>query len=410
MQENNIILYQDDNEITRVSVRFADEDLWLTQNQLADIYCTTQQNISQHVDNIYKDGELTIEATNKKFLLVRQEGNRQVKRNIDHYNLDMIIALGYRVQSQVATRFRRWATQRLHEYIQKGFAMDDERLKQGGNRYFRELLQRIRDIRSSERNFYQQVTDIYATATDYDPRDEMTKIFFATVQNKLHYAVHENTAAEVIYNRVDNEKPFVGMTNFKGNYVTKDDVKIAKNYLSEIELQRLNLLVSGFLDFAEFQALEMNPMTMKDWIEALDNQIIAHKRKVLIGKGNISHKQAIEKAEKEFEIYRKREMELLESDFDKAIKRFKAKSFQHTGLLYTLTNDFLVICSNLKKKNILFCVRKYCHFVTSLFSRIQMLIYSIFSRIRLILSMMRWISCNLLWMVIIFFMNILILV
>ena len=322
-EDNKIILYQDDNEITRVSVRFANEDLWLTQNQLAEIYCTTQQNISQHVDNIYKDGELTIEATNKKFLLVRQEGNRQVKRNIDHYNLDMIIALGYRVQSQVATRFRRWATQRLHEYIQKGFAMDDERLKQGGNRYFRELLQRIRDIRSSERNFYQQVTDIYATATDYDPRDEMTKMFFATVQNKLHYAVHENTAAEIIYNRVDNEKPFVGMTNFKGNYVTKDDVKIAKNYLSEIELQRLNLLVSGFLDFAEFQALEMNPMTMKDWIEALDNQIIAHKRKVLIGKGNISHKQAVEKAEKEFEMYRKREMELLESDFDKEIKKLK---------------------------------------------------------------------------------------
>ena len=322
-EENKIILYQDDNEITRVSVRFFDEDLWLTQNQLAEIYCTTQQNISQHVDNIYKDGELTLEATNKKFLLVRQEGNRQVKRNIDHYNLDMIIALGYRIQSQVATRFRRWATQRLHEYIQKGFAMDDERLKQGGNRYFRELLQRIRDIRSSERNFYQQVTDIYATATDYDPRSEMTKTFFATVQNKLHYAVHENTAAEVIYNRVDNEKPFVGMTNFKGNYVTKDDVKIAKNYLSEMEFQRLNLLVSGFLDFAEFQALEMNPMTMKDWIEALDNQIIAHKRKVLIGKGNISHKQAIEKAEKEFEIYRKREMDLLESDFDREIKRLK---------------------------------------------------------------------------------------
>ena len=318
-EENKIILYQDDNEITRVSVRFFDEDLWLTQNQLAEIYCTTQQNISQHVDNIYKDGELTLEATNKKFLLVRQEGNRQVKRNIDHYNLDMIIALGYRIQSQVATRFRRWATQRLHEYIQKGFAMDDERLKQGGNRYFRELLQRIRDIRSSERNFYQQVTDIYATATDYDPRSEMTKTFFATVQNKLHYAVHENTAAEVIYNRVDNEKPFVGMTNFKGNYVTKDDVKIAKNYLSEIELQRLNLLVSGFLDFAEFQALEMNSMTMKDWIEALDRQIIAHKRKVLIDKGNISHKQAIKKAEKEFEIYRKREMDLLESDFDKEI-------------------------------------------------------------------------------------------
>ena len=270
-----------------------------------------------HISNIYADRELDENRTYKKFLLVRQEGNRQVKRNIDHYNLDMVIALGYRVQSQVATRFRRWATQRLHEYIQKGFALDDERLKQGGNRYF------IRDIRSSERNFYQQVTDIYATATDYDPRSEMTKTFFATVQNKLHYAVHENTAAEVIYNRVDNEKPFVGMTNFKGNYVTKDDVKIAKNYLSELELQRLNLLVSSFLDFAEFQALEMNPMTMRDWIEALDNQIIAHKRKVLMGKGHISHQQAIEKAEKEFEIYRKREMDMLESDFDKEMKKLK---------------------------------------------------------------------------------------
>lgn len=323
MEENKIILYQDDNEITRVSVRFADEDLWLTQKQLAEIYDTTQENISLHVSNIYADGELDEDRTYKKFLLVQTEGKRQVRRNIDHYNLDMIIALGYRIQSQIAMRFRRWATQRLHEYIQKGFAMDDERLKQGGNRYFRELLQRIRDIRSSERNFYQQVTDIYATATDYDPRDEITKMFFTTVQNKLHYAVHENTAAEIVYNRVDNEKPFVGMTNFKGNYVTKDDVKIAKNYLSEMEFQRLNLLVSGFLDFAEFQALEMNPMTMKDWIEALDNQIIAHKRKVLIGKGNISHKQAIEKAEKEFEIYRKREMDLLESDFDREIKRLK---------------------------------------------------------------------------------------
>lgn len=325
-KENKLIIYQDDDEITRVSVRFADEDLWLTQNQLAEIYCTTQENISMHISNIYKDAELEENRTNKKFLLVRQEGSRQVKRNIDHYNLDMIIALGYRVQSQVATRFRRWATQRLHEYIQKGFALDDERMKQGGNRYFRELLQRIRDIRSSERNFYQQVTDIYATAVDYDPRSESTKTFFATVQNKLHFAVHENTAAEVIYKRVDNEKPLVGMTNFKGNYVTKDDVKIAKNYLSEIELQRLNLLVSGFLDFAEFQALEMNPMTMQDWIDSLDNQTTAHKRKILEGKGSISHKQAIEKAEHEFEIYRQREMNMLESDFDKEIKKLQEKS------------------------------------------------------------------------------------
>ncbi len=322
-QENNIIIYQDEDGVTKVSVKFSDEDIWLTQNQIAEIYKTTQQNISLHIKNIYKDNELEKNSTNKEFLLVQNEGNRQIKRNIDHYNLDMIIALGYRVQSQVATRFRVWATQRLHEYMQKGFAMDDERLKQGGNRYFRELLQRIRDIRSSERNFYQQVTDIYATSIDYDPRSDLTKKFFATVQNKLHFAVHEHTAAELIYERVDNEKPFVGMTNFKGDYVTIDDVKIAKNYLSEIELQRLNLLVSQFLDFAEFQALEQQTMTMKDWINELDNQIIQNKRKLLEGKGKISHQEAMEKAEKEFEIYRDREMKQLESDFDKMIKMLK---------------------------------------------------------------------------------------
>ena len=321
--ENNIIIYQDEDGVTKVSVKFSDEDIWLTQNQIAEIYKTTQENISMHIKNIYKDGELENNSTNKKFLLVQNEGNRQVKRNIDHYNLDMIIALGYRVQSQVATRFRVWATQRLHEYMQKGFTMDDERLKQGGNRYFRELLQRIRDIRSSERNFYQQVTDIYATSIDYDPRSDLTKKFFATVQNKLHFAVHEHTAAELIYERVDNEKPFVGMTNFKGDYVTIDDVKIAKNYLSEIELQRLNLLVSQFLDFAELQALEQRAMTMNDWINELDNQIIQNKRKLLEGKGKISHQEAMEKAEKEFEIYRDREMKQLESDFDKMVKMLK---------------------------------------------------------------------------------------
>lgn len=320
MNDNNLMIYQDENGITKVSIRFSNEDIWVTQQQLAEVYDTTQQNISQHIDGIYKDGELVQEATNKKFLLVRTEGNRQVRRNIDHYNLDMIIAIGYRVQSQIATRFRIWATERLHEYIQKGFTMDDDRLKNGGSRYFRELLQRIRDIRSSERNFYQQVTDIYATATDYDPRSDLTKAFFATVQNKLHYAVHEHTAAEIVYDRVNREKPFVGMTNFKGNYITKDDVKIAKNYLSEIELQRLNLLVSQFLDFAELQALEQIPMTMQNWIDALDNQIVSNRRKLLEGKGRISHKQAVEKAEKEFEIYRAREMKQLESDFDRAVK------------------------------------------------------------------------------------------
>ena len=323
MEENKIILYKDEEGRVNVNVRFADEDVWLTQAQLAEIYQTTQQNISLHQKGIYADGEFAEEATDKKYLLVRQEGKRQVKREIDHYNLDMIIALGYRVQSPIAVRFRRWATQRLHEYIQKGFTMDDERLKQGGNRYFKELLQRIRDIRSSERNFYQQVTDIYATSTDYDPRAKMTKLFFATVQNKMHYAVHEHTAAELIYERVDNEKPFVGMTNFKGNYVTRDDVKIAKNYLTELELQRLNLLTSQFLDYAEFQALEQNPMTMADWIAALDDQILRLRRNILEGAGTVSHQEAIEKAEREFEIYREREMRLLESDFDKAVKRLK---------------------------------------------------------------------------------------
>ena len=277
--KNGIIIYQDDNGMTKINVRFADEDVWLTQQQLAEIYDTTQENISMHISNIFGDNELDQNRTHKKYLLVRQEGGRKVQRNMDHYNLDMIIALGYRVQSQVATRFRRWATERLHEYIQKGFTMDDERLKQGGNRYFRELLQRIRDIRASERNFYQQVTDIYATSIDYDPRDSMTR----------------------------------------------DDVKIAKNYLTEGELQRLNLLVSQFLDFAEFQALEMKEMRMSDWIEALDNQIIMLQRKLLEGKGQVSHKQAMEKAEKEFYIYRMREMAQLESDFDKMMKELPSK-------------------------------------------------------------------------------------
>lgn len=321
MNENNtVVLYQDEDGITRVDVRFSGEDVWLTREQIAQLYSTTPQNLSLHIGNIYADQELEENPTRKKFFLVRQEGTRNVKREIDHYNLDMIIALGYRVQSQVATRFRRWATQMLHEYIQKGFAIDDDRLKRGG-RYFRELLQRIRDIRSSERNFYQQVTDIYATSIDYDPRADLTKQFFATVQNKLHYAVHEHTAAELIYERVDSDKPYVGMTNFKGDYVTRDDVKIAKNYLTEKELQRLNLLVSQFLDYAEFQALEEQPMSMADWVAALDNQIVSLRRSLLEGTGTISHEQAIAKAEQEFLIYREREMRALESDFDKAIKQ-----------------------------------------------------------------------------------------
>ena len=316
-KENKLILYKDDEGRVSVNVRFADEDVWLTQAQLVEIYQSSKSNVSEHIKHIFEDGELDRELVVRKFLTTASDGKNY---NVDHYNLDVIIALGYRVQSPVAVRFRRWATQRLHEYIQKGFTMDDERLKQGGNRYFKELLQRIRDIRSSERNFYQQVTDIYATSTDYDPRSKTTQLFFATVQNKMHYAVHEHTAAELIYERVDNEKPFVGMTNFKGNYVTRDDVKIAKNYLTEIELQRLNLLTSQFLDYAEFQALEQNPMTMADWVAALDDQILRLRKNILEGTGTISHQEAIEKAEREFEIYREREMRLLESDFDKAVK------------------------------------------------------------------------------------------
>jgi hypothetical protein len=320
--ENKIVVFQDENGITNVSVRFVDEDLWLTQSQIAEIYDTTKQNIGQHIKNIIADGELTEVSVVKDFFITAADGKNY---NTMHYNLDMVIALGYRVQSQIATRFRQWATKRLHEFIQKGFTMDDERLKQGGNRYFRELLQRIRDIRSSERNFYQQVTDIYATAIDYNQHADLTKEFFATVQNKLHYAVHEHTAAEVIYKRVDNEKPMVGMTNFKGDYITKDDVKIAKNYLSEIELQRLNLLVSGYLEFAELQALEMKPMKMADWVAFLDNQIIFTQRKLLIGNGKISHDEAMKKAEAEFIIYREREMKQFVSDFDKAIKLISNK-------------------------------------------------------------------------------------
>jgi len=323
---SQFVLYQDDNGITNVNVRFDGSDVWLSQQQIAQLFDTSQQNISLHISSIIDEGELSKEATHKYFLLVRQEGNRSVKRQIEHYNLDMIIAIGYRVKSQVATRFRQWATQRLHEYIQKGFTIDDERLKGNGNRYFRELLQRIRDIRSSERNLYQQVTDIYATAIDYDPRTDITRQFFATVQNKMHYAAHEHTAAEVIYERVDSDKPMVGMTNFKGNYITRDDVKIAKNYLSEKELQVLNLLVSQYLDFAELQAIEEHSMTMQQWIEKLDDILSVGNRPLLTNAGTVSHKQAIEKATKEFEEYRRKEMLQYESDFDRAIKELKSQA------------------------------------------------------------------------------------
>jgi len=276
--KNKIVLYQDENGTTKVSLRFGGEDLWLTQNQIAEIYNTSRPNITMHIQNILKKGELDENLVCKDFLLTATDGKPY---NTKHYNLDMIIALSYRVRSQVAIAVRRWAIKRLHEYIQKGFAMDDERLEEGGGRYFRELLQRVRDIRSSERNFYQKVTDIYATSVDYNPHSDTTKKFFAHVQHKVHFALHGRA----------------------------DDEKIAKNYPSKSELQRLNPLLLEFLDFAEFQALEQNPMSMNDWIAILEWQLLALKGQVLVGGGKISH--AVKKAEKEFEIYRKREIKQL---------------------------------------------------------------------------------------------------
>lgn len=327
---NQIVIFQTDDNKVSIDVRFDEETVWLTLDQMASLFDRDKSTISRHIKNVYDEGELVPEATVAKYATVQTEGTRQIERQIDYYNLDVIISVGYRVKSLRGTQFRQWATKRLNEYIRKGFTLDDERLKQGGGRYFRELLQRIRDIRSSERNLYQQVTDIYATAIDYDPKSDLTREFFATVQNKLHYAAHQHTAAEIIHKRVDSNKPMVGMTNFKGNYVTKDDVQIAKNYLTEKELQILNLLVSQFLDFAELQAIESKAMTMRDWIDELDRQLFANRRAILQNKGTISNRRAIAKAEKEFERYRTKEMAQLESDFDRAIKQLAHKDKEQT--------------------------------------------------------------------------------
>lgn len=320
MVDNQIVIFKTEDEKVSIDVRFENETVWLTIDEMARLFEKSRSTINEHILNIYAEGELKEETSKRKI------GNSDFStKPTNYYNLDVIISVGYRVKSLRGTQFRQWATKRLNEYIRKGFVLDDERLKGNGSRYFKELIQRVRDIRSSERNLYQQVTDIYATSVDYDSKAEITRQFFATVQNKMHYAAHKHTAAEVIYERVNNEKPYVGMTNFKGNYPTKDDVKVAKNYLTEKELQVLNLLVAQFLDFAELQALEEHPMTMQDWISELDRQLLSNRRELLTDKGKISHKQAVVKAEKEFEIYRQREMRELESDFDKAIKKITDK-------------------------------------------------------------------------------------
>ncbi len=321
MNKGQIVIFNTDDNKVSVDVRFEDETVWLTIDDMSKLFDKSRSTINEHILNIYTEGELREDLSKRKIGI-----SDFSTKPTNYYNLDIIISVGYRVKSLRGTQFRQWATKRLHEYIKKGFTLDDERLKGNGSRYFKELIQRVRDIRSSERNLYQQVTDIYATSVDYDSKSELTKQFFATVQNKMHFAAHKHTAAEVIHQRVDNEKPYVGMTNFKGNYPTKNDVKIAKNYLTEKELQILNLLVSQFLDFAELQALEEHAMTMQDWIDELDRQLLGNKRELLTTKGKISNKQAMEKAEKEFEIYRQREMQELESDFDKAIKQITKKS------------------------------------------------------------------------------------
>ena len=314
--KGEIVIYQSEEGRVSVDVLFQDETVWLPIEQMSILFGKSRSTINEHILNIYKEGELSEADT------VRKIGISDFStKPTNFYNLDVVISVGYRVHSVQGTRFRQWATQRIHEYIIKGYTLDDERLKGNGGRYFRELLQRIRDIRSSERNLYQQVTDIYATAVDYDPKAEITRQFFATVQNKMHYAAHQHTAAEVVYDRVDNEKPMLGMTNFKGNYITKDDVTIAKNYLNEKELTVLNLLVSQFFDYAELQAMEQHPMTMQEWIDELDRVLSNNRRPLLEGSGSISHQQAQEKAEHEYTIYRQREMNQLESDYDRAIRQ-----------------------------------------------------------------------------------------
>lgn len=325
MSKTELIIFTTADGKVAINTQFDEETAWLSLDQMAELFDRNKSTISRHINNVFEEGELERSATVANFATVQTEGGRQVQRHIEHFNLDVIISVGYRVKSLRGTQFRQWATKRLQEYIRKGYALDDERLKNGGGRYFRELLQRIRDIRSSERNLYQQVTDIYATAVDYDPKAVMTQDFFATVQNKMHYAAHKQTAAEVIFNRADSGQPLMGMTSFKGNYITKSDVKVAKNYLTEKELQILNLLVSQFLDYAELQALEENTMTMAQWIAELDRQLLSNRRELLTDKGKVSRQQAIAKAERAFEEFRRKEMQQLESDFDRAIKQITNK-------------------------------------------------------------------------------------
>ena len=316
-----ILIYQTDDGQTNIEVKIEDDTVWLTQQQMSELFQTSRTNVVEHIKYIYEEGELDEISTCRNFRQVRKEGNREVTRQIPHYNLDMIISLGYRIKSVIATRFRQWATKRLKEYMIKGFTIDDERLKgNGGGNYWKELLDRIRDIRSSEKVLYRQVLDLYATSVDYNPHSEESVRFFKIVQNKLHYAAHGHTAAEVIYQRADAQKPFMGLTSFLGELPALKDIGIAKNYLDESELKVLNNLVSGYFDLAEINAIEHKPMYMDDYVKQLDSVLSSGNRKLLTGSGSVSHKQALEKAKSEYRKYQEITLTPVEKAYLESIK------------------------------------------------------------------------------------------
>jgi hypothetical protein len=321
------ILYQTEDGQTRVEVRFFQETVWLSQKAMAELFQKDVRTINEHLQSIYNEGELAPEATIRKFRIVGREGSREVARQIEHYNLDVIISVGYRVKSHRGTQFRIWATQRLREYLIKGFALDDQRLKQaGGGNYFDELLARIRDIRSSEKVFWRKVLDLYATSIDYDPNTDLSHQFFATVQNKMHWAAHGHTAAEIIAERADAAKPHMGLTAWTGDKPRRCDIAVAKNYLNKEELGALNLIVSFYLDFGELQAHGRKPMYMRDWIAKLDDFLRLSEREILDHAGTISHDDALARAEREYEKWRTQQAALpspVEEHFDEAVKEIK---------------------------------------------------------------------------------------
>lgn len=323
MSINNIIIYERENGEPQISVQIKDETVWLTQSQLVELFNSSKANVSEHIKNIFAEGELDENEVVRKIRTSATDGKIY---SMKHYNLDLIISLGYRIKSKIATNFRIWATARLKEYIIKGFTIDDERLKgtSGGN-YWKELLDRIRDIRSSEKVLYRQVLDLYATSIDYDPNSSESIEFFKIVQNKLHYASHSNTASEVIHKRVNSEKEFMGLTSFKGDFPVKSDIIIAKNYLSKDELKILNNIVSAFFDLAEVKAMTQEPMQMKDWIIQLDRLIQTFDKQVLTNAGKISHKKALAKAEKEYKKYQVKTLSPIEKLYLDNLKTIQKK-------------------------------------------------------------------------------------